>query len=450
MPQTTDADVIIVGAGIAGIATAHHLACGTATRKVVLVDALPPMSFTSAESGENYRNWWPHSIMTGFIDRSTDLLQGIARDSANRINLTHRGYALATREDDISGLLESLKAGYGADQSNGIRIRDRRDAANYLASLHEVSAGVDVLTDTGTIRRAFPAFDPGIRYVVHIRRAGDLDSYQLSQYLLERFRARGGSLLHVKVAEISRNRSLQVRLSDGQLLSTPRLVIAAGPFVNELLAHLGERLPVHNVLQQKLGFEDVLQTIPKEQPFAVDLDPQLIDWSEEERALLAAEADFRHLAGVMPGKVHRRIDSSPQRRTLELGWAYNKAPCEPVWEPVLDETFPEIVLRGAARLNPGLKGYYDRLPPTRVLHGGYYTMTDENLPIIGPLPTEGVFVVAALSGFGTMAACAAGELCAAWIDGAKLPAYGKHLSLERYTDAQFMAAFSGVDDRGVL
>jgi glycine/D-amino acid oxidase-like deaminating enzyme len=450
MPQTTAADVIIIGAGIAGIATAHYLTDKESARKVILVDALLPMSLTSAQSGENYRNWWPHRIMTDFIDRSIDLLQGIAEDSSNRINLTHRGYALATRQDDISELMNGLQTGYGTNAADLIRIRDRRDTTSYLASLPEKHTGVDVITDPGTIRRAFPAFDPEIRRVIHIRRAGDLDSYQLSQYLLEKFRARGGSLVRGEVVEIRRQAEFQIRLSDQRMLSADRLVVAAGPFVNSLLAQLGEQLPVRNVLQQKLTFEDVLEAIPREQPFAVDLDPQLIDWSAEERALLAADENYKHLAGIMPGKVHRRTDSSNQRRSLELGWAYNKESCEPSWSPVLDDTFPEIVLRGAARLNPALKAYYDTLPATKSPHGGLYTMTDENLPIIGPLRTDGAFAVAAMSGFGTMASCAAAELCAQWIDGAELPAYAKHLSLQRYADESFMTALTVSNDRGVL
>ena len=49
-----------------------------------------------------------------------------------------------------------------------------------------------------------------------------------------------------------------------------------------------------------------------------------------------------------------------------------------------------------------------------VVDGGYYTKTPDNLPLIGPLPDapEGVFVCAGLSGYGVMAANAAGELLA--------------------------------------
>jgi glycine/D-amino acid oxidase-like deaminating enzyme len=54
----------------------------------------------------------------------------------------------------------------------------------------------------------------------------------------------------------------------------------------------------------------------------------------------------------------------------------------------------------------------------------------------------------AMSGFGTMAACAAGELCAATIAGSNLPDYATSFSLARYGDDALMnelrAASKGV------
>ena len=76
-------------------------------------------------------------------------------------------------------------------------------------------------------------------------------------------------------------------------------------------------------------------------------------------------------------------------------------------------------------------------------------MTDENWPLIGPMGPEGAFMNCALSGFGTMAACAGGELCAAWTAGASLPGYARELSLRRYEDADLMARLSN-SSRGVL
>ena len=77
-------------------------------------------------------------------------------------------------------------------------------------------------------------------------------------------------------------------------------------------------------------------------------------------------------------------------------------------------------------------------------------MTPENWPLIGPMRREGAFLAGALSGFGTMAACAAGELCARWIVGAPLPAYAGQLGLARYEDEALIAELRSQESKGVL
>ena len=104
----------------------------------------------------------------------------------------------------------------------------------------------------------------------------------------------------------------------------------------------------------------------------------------------------------------------------------------------------------ASRLNPSLATYIGRLPRKRTHYGGYYTMTAENWPLIGPMATDGAFVIGALSGFGTMSACAAGCICAGWIAGASLPVFGESLSLARYKDGALMDALAQQSSKGVL
>src|SRR5687768_9886167 len=72
----TTAEVVICGAGIAGIATAYHLTRRGVT-DVVLVDERPPLSLTSDKSTECYRNWWPGpgDAMVAAMNRSIDLLE---------------------------------------------------------------------------------------------------------------------------------------------------------------------------------------------------------------------------------------------------------------------------------------------------------------------------------------------------------------------------------------
>ena len=74
-------DVVVIGAGIAGIATAFYLCRRRPALSVLLVDPREPMSLTSAQSGDNYRNWWPHPVMAAFVDDSIDALEALVRES---------------------------------------------------------------------------------------------------------------------------------------------------------------------------------------------------------------------------------------------------------------------------------------------------------------------------------------------------------------------------------
>ncbi len=88
--------------------------------------------------------------------------------------------------------------------------------------------------------------------------------------------------------------------------------------------------------------------------------------------------------------------------------------------------------------------------PRRTVDGGYYTKTRENRPLIGKLPIEGAYVVGALSGFGVMAACGAGELVAAHVAGSKLPHYASAFALERYEDPDYQRLLDTWGDSGQL
>ena len=83
-------------------------------------------------------------------------------------------------------------------------------------------------------------------------------------------------------------------------------------------------------------------------------------------------------------------------------------------------------------------------------YGGYYTMTKENWPLVGPAGPDGSFVVGGLSGFGTMGACAAGYLAAALATGAEVPDYAALLGLARYDDPEFVAGLEKIGRSSVL
>lgn len=95
-----------------------------------------------------------------------------------------------------------------------------------------------------------------------------------------------------------------------------------------------------------------------------------------------------------------------------------------------------------------MKAYYGKLPRQMHHYGGYYTRTEDNWPLIGPMGPDGTFMATALSGHGTMGACATGELAAAWIAGAVLPDYARAFSLERFQPQSGLVPIT--DDAGLL
>jgi len=147
----------------------------------------------------------------------------------------------------------------------------------------------------------------------------------------------------------------------------------------------------------------------------------------------------------MPGGIHCRPDGAVDGNWIKMGWAYNDSAGDPHAEEPVDPQFPDSVLRAGSRLHPKLAAYIGRLPRGAHHYGGYYTMTEENWPLIGPMRTEGAFVAGALSGFGSMAACATGSICAAWVAGKTVPEYATSLSSSRYGDTALMEQLRSMD-----
>lgn len=461
MSVTRDAEIVVIGAGVAGIVTAYYLCTEWKKRSVLIIDSRQPMSFTSAQSGDNYRNWWPHPTMVEFTDASIDLMERIAVESSNILQLTRGGYAAASRNANIDALIADLHAGYGSNDPDLIRIHNNSSAESYRgpAAMNWMDApdGVDILSNRQLIRKTFPSFSREIASVIHIRRAGEISSQQMGQYMLGRISEAGGKRMRGRLQGVTCNGrfALEIDGPDGvERINAEAIVNAAGPFARHVAGMLDIDLPIRNVFQQKIALEDRNGAIPRALPFSIDLDNQDLKWTAEERELLADDPQMQWLLKDISGGIHCRPEGGATGTWVKLGWAYNDEASEPEEDPVndthFDPQFPEIVLRGGAALNPGLGQYIESFPSRCSHYGGYYPMTHENWPLIGPLGVDGAFVTGALSGFGSMSACAAGALCASWIAGGDLPSYARQLSLERYDDEELMAEIENAGNKGIL
>ena len=444
--SNSTAEVVICGAGIAGIAAAYHLAVRRGIQDVVLVDERAPLTLTSDKSTECYRNWWPGpgDAMVSLMNRSIDILEELARESGNIFNMNRRGYVYATahpnRIPDFKRAAEEA-ALLGAGP---MRLHTHPDSDYVPAPAQGFEgqpAGADVILDQALIRKHFPYLSEQTVAIVHPRRCGWFSAQQLGMYLLERAKERGARFVAGRVESIDtkggRVQAVRASSTGGSMtISTRHFVDAAGPFLNPVAHMLGVDLPVFSERHVKLAFNDHMNVVPREAPLLIWSDPLSLPWSDEERVELTQSEEDKYLLNEFPSGVHGRPEGGAGSHTLLILWTYDMDPVEPTFPITFDAQYPEIALRGMSRMIPGLSAYFGRMPRF-FADGGYYTKTRENRLLSGPLPVEGAYVIGALSGYGLMAANGAAELLADHITGSRLPHYAPAFRLERYEDPEY-------------
>lgn len=439
------ADVLVIGAGIAGVSAAYHLAVTHGVDRVVVCDPRAPLTLTSDKSTECYRNWWPGpgDAMVRLMNRSIDLFERWADESSNTFNLTRRGYLYLTSDPSRFEAMRAQAEAISALGAGELRIhRGRSEDPAY--GLHAFD-GADLLGPEAVLAR-FPYVSGDVVGGIHVRRAGWLSAQQLGAWLLDRSLEAGVVYRPDSVVEcdVSGGRVRGAVLSSGLRIETARIVNAAGPHLGEVAAMLGSSLPLLHEVHRKMSFRDQACAIPRDAPMLIWNDPQRLGWETDEREALMQDPDLAPLAGMLPPGAHCRPDGGTGSPIVLGLWEYRsdvRAPTFPIPE---DPLYPEMVMRGLSTMIPALGGYLDRLPQPYV-DGGYYTKTVENRPLIGPAGPEGVYVVGALSGYGIMAAPAAGELVASHIVGGPWHAPADAFLPSRYDDPAYLAAFENAD-----
>jgi sarcosine oxidase, subunit beta len=395
------AEIVIAGAGMAGIAAAHQLAVRAGVARVVLVDSREPLSLTSNKGTEAYRNFWPgpDNAMVRFTDRSIDLLDTLDRDSGQAFELNRRGYVFLT-----------------ADLTEAERLR-RYD-----------SAAAHFVEGERTIRARYPFVTDRVVAMLHIRRAGFMNAVKLGHWLLARARTHGVELLRDEVTglTVENGRLLAVRLASGARIETRTFVLAAGPLLPAWAARLHLDVPIVNELHGKVSFEDEAGVVPRDIPLMIWNDP----------------VDLGAL-GTFPPGVHLR----PRGARSLLGiWTYDARVEPPAFPPQFAEDYSSIVIGGLTAMIPGLARYVGRAHEG-IVDGGYYCKTPDNRPLIGPTSLEGVYLLGALSGFGIMASQAAAELLAAHLLGKPLPDYADAFRPARFDDPSYQNLLAQLDPK---
>jgi glycine/D-amino acid oxidase-like deaminating enzyme len=480
MSEST-AEIVICGAGIAGVAAAYHLAVKQGMRDIALVEPGAPLALTSDKSTEAYRNWWPGpgDAMVAFMNRSIDLLEEIARATDNRIQLNRRGYLYATADPARAALLHQAAEEAAALGAGPLRVHDPNDERRTMndepdgpphrssfivhhseyvpAPAHGFENqpdGADLLFDPALIRAHFPYIAENTVALLHARRCGWFSAQQLGMYMLEQAREHGVQLIRGRVTGVDtsggRVRAVQVTYDGAtSTLATSRFVNAAGPMQRAVGQMLGVDIPVFAERHIKIAFNDHLRVLPRDAPMVIGTDDIQLPWDADEREALAEDAETRWMLERLPAGVHCRPEGHGESTSLLILWNYHLDPVAPTFPIAVADHEPELALRGMATIIPGLARYIDRAPKPYI-DGGYYVKTRENRPLIGPLPIAGAYIVGALSGYGLMAACAAGELLAAHVCGGALPHYAPAFLLARYQDQEYQRLLENWGDEGQL
>lgn len=452
MSLFTNPDILILGAGIAGLATAYHLTVKHGITNLTIVDERAPLGLTSSRGTMAYRNWFPGpgAAMVRLMNHSIDLLREIDTETDGALRLSQNGYIYLTAQPSQVERWRTMAR--EAEQRGVGTFREHPDAQNYVISpgsdWRAMPDGTDLISNPDIIRQIYPCVTEDVAGMLHVRRAGSFDVHYLGRWLLEQACAHGAQFVQDAVSHIETmgGRIKTIHLGSGATISTNTLVIAAGPLLPNVAQMLDLELPVYSELHAKITLDDTARVFPRYGDLMYWNDPQALDWGQDEGAEWLASDAPNWLRAEFPGGVHFLTKGTDDHPKIMGLWTYDIHPSSYTDELTFEPHYAEIILRGLARMIPEARVYFG-CGAQAFVDGGYYCKTRENRPLIGPLPVQGAYIIGALSGYGVMASQGAADLVSAHIVGATLPNYARWFLLERYKDAAYQALLKNWDPR---
>jgi glycine/D-amino acid oxidase-like deaminating enzyme len=376
-------DVIVIGGGIVGAATAYELACRGAS--VTLLEA-ERLAFGA--TGRNLGYVWVHTRKTG---PELDLVMDARRRLPN--------------------LADELGSDFGLRLNGGlIFYTDERQAVVVREFVERrASEGVDVqLLDGDDVRRLVPLLPPTVLGASYCPLDAQVESPRYVQAFARAAERRGATVLQGTAARgfvVDEGRIRGVETDVGRLTSGT-VVLAAGAWSPSLAAMLGQDLPIRPMRLQ------VLQTEPMPPRLEhVVYGPVAIKQYSIFRGMPSfREADFRHPAEQPDGPaLLESICQQADGRYL-LGLAMDYPGFD--WRPDIDGI--ALISRVLLEDIPAIRG-----ARFAKAWAGILPFTADNLPLIGPVPGLDGLIVGAGHVFGNGAGPTTGRLIASMVCGDK-------------------------------
>lgn len=353
--MTATAEVVIVGGGLEGTAAAWALT----RRGITDVTVLERHTVGSAGTGKSsgvVRCHYGVTSLAAMAAHGLTVLENAEEILGTDIGFHRTGYVVGVGEANTAALRASL----AAQRAVGVTTEeiDRSEVARLWPTAH--------LDD-------FAAF-------AWEERGGHGDAYRTAQAFAAAARRAGGRVRqNAAVAEIlvERGRVTGVRLTDGSVVSTPTVVLAAGPWSAALLRPHGIDLPI---------------TVHREQIVLVDPGTDL--------GPVPVFSDLVSLQYVRPETSGHILFGNSDLATLH--------PADPDNYPDrADNDFLELAVAKMSHRFPGLTR-----ASVAATYAGCYDVTPDFNPVISTTPVDGLVVAAGFSGHGFKISPAVGELVA--------------------------------------
>jgi sarcosine oxidase, subunit beta len=359
------ADLVVVGAGVVGCATAFR-AARAGLRTVVLDARARPATLTTPAATGAYRLQFDNPGEVALVREGIELYEDFATRAGlpgYDIGLRPQGYLFCARDDEAAGRQRDL-----VDRQRAFGLDD-----------------VELL-DGDEVRRRFPYVSENVVSGRFRARDGFIDQVRLAWGYA--FAASGGPGVDrptgaSEATFVLGQRAVALRTVGGRIVAVethdgavaaPLVVIATGPFLGRTAALAGVDVPIAPTRRQKVIIADAPE-VPQDAPMTID------------------ESTGAHWRPALRG-------------AFVLLTEPGTPPAEPAWSVPTSADFAFRLLdpsseEGVAPVSPFWADIWER-GANWVIQAGQYEYTPDHRPFVGPTPVDGLWLNGGWSGHGVM------------------------------------------------